>query len=208
MNVFDLVLIGSVLIVLLGVLGLSYALITRRGTLFRHIALAMGLYVGVYAAVLVVVSLTTPQHVVALHEPRCFDDWCLAVESTARVSAIGDTEAAGVFYVVTLTASNHARGVSQRERDAGVYVIDDIGLRHPPSAAGQQALEAIGEAGLPLDTMMAVGGSFSHTAVFDLPPTTMRPALTIRHGPFPSTIIIGDSQSFLHKPTITPLDGP
>jgi hypothetical protein len=52
------------------------------------------------------------------------------------------------------------------------------------------------------------GGSFTYTAVFDLPSGITKPGLVITHGAFPGAIIIGDPQSLLHKPTIVRLSIP
>ncbi len=69
-------------------------------------------------------------------------------------------------------------------------------------------LEAAGRAGQPLNSLVEAGGSFTSTAVFDLPHGTTNLGLVITHGAFPGVIIIGDDQSFLHKPTIVRLASP
>ncbi len=204
-NIFDLVFLLSVLFVLLSLLGLLIALVMRRWAMLRRLALGLAIYVGVYALVLIGSGLLTPQHVMAMHEVRCFDDWCASVEKVERQPAIGDVQAQGVFYVVTVQVTSRARGISQRARGAAVYVLDDQGVRHEPSLQGQQALEMAGLAGLPLTSRVDAGGSFTSITVFDLPSDTEHPALVHTHGTFPGVIIIGYDQSFLHRPTIVPL---
>lgn len=124
MTVFDLVFLLSVLICTVSVVGMVIALFTGRRHLLRSIGFGLAIYLGLYALTFVIVALLSPQEVVALHEPRCFDDWCLAVENVEQTTIIGETAASGNFYLVTVQVSNRGRGRSQRERDVAVYVLD------------------------------------------------------------------------------------
>ena len=36
---------------------------------------------AIYLCVVIAVSLSTPRREIAMGEDRCFDDWCIAVES-------------------------------------------------------------------------------------------------------------------------------
>lgn len=205
MSLSDLFLLFSAALVALGLLGLLFALLTRRWALLRRLALGMALYVGLYAVLLVGVSLLSPQRILRVGEPHCFDDWCVAVEQARAQGVIGTAAANGTFYLVTVRVSNQARGRSQRETGAAVFVLDEAGTRYAPDARGEQALQAAGGAGQPMDSTMAVGGSFLHTAVFDLPAGHRAASAGISHGPFPRAIIIGGDESWLHRPTIVPL---
>ena len=75
-----------------------------------------------------------------------------------------------------------------------------------PSPQGQRALDVAGAGGQDLATMMQPGGSFERTVVFDVPKDTAELALVVTHGLFPGSLIIGDSQSFLHAPTVVKLN--
>jgi hypothetical protein len=208
MGIFDLLLIVTFFAVLLGVLGLLMALVSRRWVLLRGIALGLAIAMGVYVLVLAGVALLSPQRVLAMHQPRCFDDWCASVEGVATRPAIGAAQAEGTFYLVEIKVSSRARGITQRARDAAVTLLDEQGGRYEPSAAGQAALDATGESGARLDSLVKAGGWFTHTAVFDLPAEAARPVLVLTHGAFPGLIVIGDEQSWLHKPTIVRLATP
>jgi hypothetical protein len=208
MGVFDLILIFSVFIVLLSFACLLFALATHRWILFRRILVGLGIYLGLYALALVSVSLLSPQRVLPMHELRCYDDWCASVERVEIQPAIREVQAQGTFFLVTIQVTSKAKRIRQRARDAAVFLLDDQGRRFDPSLEGQQALEIAGLAGQPLYSLVDAGGSFMHTAVFDLPADANQPALVFSHGVFPGVIIIGDSQSFLHKPTIVPLTPP
>jgi hypothetical protein len=208
MGISDLFLIVSFFTVLLGLFGLLVALLTRRWVWLRRIALGLAIYLGIYVLLLAGVSLLSPQKVMALHQPRCFDDWCASVEGVVQQPAIGAVHAQGTFYLVSIQVSSRAKRITQRARDAAIYLLDEQGNRYDPSLEGQQALDAAGLSGPPLDSLVDAGGSFTHTAVFDLPPGADQPALVHTHGAFPGLLVIGDDHSWLHKPTIVRLSPP
>lgn len=208
MTIFDLFLLFSVFVVVLGLAGILLAVVTRRWGMLRRFSWGLVGYLGVYALVLAGVSLLSPQRVLAMHEARCFDDWCLSVERVEKQPVIGAAPAQGDFYLVTLQVSNRARGIRQRANEVSVYLIDERGVRHDPSPEGEQALAEAGLAGRPLTTMMEVGGGFEHTAVFDIPRDITQLDLITDHGAFPGLIIIGSDQSWLHKPTVVHLATP
>lgn len=147
-------------------------------------------------------SLASPQRVLALHQDRCFDDWCLAVERVAHTQVIRGVQARGRFYLVTVLVSSRARGISQRARDAQVYLVDAQGGRYNLAPAAQCALDRSGAGGQPLDTELAPSGTFMRTSAFDIPLHALRVGLVVTHGLFPDVLVIGGQQSFLHKPTI------
>ncbi len=208
MNISDRLFIFTFLLIAFGIVGLLAAVLLRRRRLAKLLATGLVIYAGVYAILLVSVSLLSPQRVLAIHEVRCFDDWCMAVEQVEQRPAIGSVHAQGSFYLVTLQVSSLAKRIRQRELDTAVFLVDERGVRYDPSPAGQQALEAAGQAGLPLNSWLDAGAAFSHTAVFDLPPGVSQPGLVISHSAFPGSLIIGDDQGFLHKPTIMRLSQP
>ena len=208
MRISDLGLIFSFLVMVLGLPGLLLAIAMRKRRFAVRLAGGLAIYAGLYALLLIGVSLLSPQRVMAMHQVRCFDDWCVAVEQVAKVPEIGALHARGSFLLVTVDVFSQAKRIRQRALDAAVYLLDEYGNRFDPSPEGQQALEAAGEAGLPLNSWLEVGALFSHTAVFDLPPDATQPGLVVSHGAFPGLIIIGDDQSFLHKPTIVNLKLP
>jgi len=209
MTIFDLVMLLAVLGCLLALFSLCYFLLRRQWIRARRVLLALGSFLVLYAAVLLSISLLSPQRVLAMGQNRCFDDWCLSVEQVIQQPTVGTAStiatAHGTFYLVTVRVSSQARAISQRESGIQVYLLDAKGQRYNPDPRGQQTLDATGQGGLPLDSRLAPGGSFTRTVVFDLPKSSSHLALAIAHGLFPGIIIIGDDQSFFHKPTIIQL---
>jgi hypothetical protein len=208
MTIFDLILLFSFFVVLFGVIALLIALVTRRRMLARRLGIGLLSYIGLYAVLLVGFSLSTPQRVMEMRQVRCYDDWCAAVEQVRQVPVIGTVQAQGSFYLVTIQVTSQAKRISQRALDAAIYLLDGSGVRYDPSPAGQSALQAAGQAGQPLNSLVDAGGSFTYTAAFDLPPSATQVGLVMTHGAFPGNIVIGDDQSFLHKPTIVRLTTP
>jgi Domain of unknown function (DUF4352) len=209
MTIFDGVLILAVLGCILALGFLCFFLLRRRWMRARRVLLVLFSFLALYAVVLLSVSLLSPQRVLAMHQDRCFDDWCLSVEQVVQQPTVGAAPtivtARGTFYLVTVRVSSQARGITQRALDAQIYLLDARGQRADPDPAGQQALDATGQGGQLLDSELAPGGSFIRTVVFDLPKGSSHLALVITHGLFPDVLVIGSEQSFLHRPTIIQL---
>lgn len=205
MTFTDLVFILAVLACLFTLLALCYFLLRRQWTRVRRTLLALGSFLVIYAIVLVSVALLSPQHVYAMHQNRCFDDWCISAEQVTQQATMGASSTAvsahGMYYVVTVRVSSKARGITQRALDARLYLLDAQGQRYDPDPTAQRALDAAGQSGQPLNSSLTPGSSFTHTVAFDLPKNSSQLALGVTHGLFPGVIIIGDEQSFLHKPT-------
>jgi len=209
MTVFDLLFLITIVIAVTALLRAAYALVRGRRRVAPRILLRLGVFLGVYAAALIAVSVTSAPHVLGLHQPQCFDEWCLTVERVAHRQTIGHAlrgvVARGRFYLVTVQVSNKSKRTSQRAIDAQVYLVATTGRRYDPAPGAQAALDVSGRGGQPLDTEMPPGGAFTRTVVFDLPRTVQPGGLGVIHGLFPTILIIAHPQSFLHKPAILAL---
>jgi hypothetical protein len=209
MTVFDLVFLLAVVGCVLALVALSSFLLRRHWRSARRVALALGSFLMLYAGVLLSVSLLSPQHTFAIHQDRCFDDWCLSVERVVQQRSVGAppmiVAARGEFFLVTVRVSSRARAITQRALDVQVSLLDGSHQRYEPSPRGQLALDAIGGGGQPLSSEVAPGGLFTCTVVFDLPTGSSHLALVVTHGLFPDLFVIGSEQSFLHQPTIIEL---
>jgi hypothetical protein len=185
---------------------IGYLAIRRRFRAAGRVFIRLTVCVAVYMLVLIGFSLFEPQREVPIGTPRCFDDWCLTVEQVARQATIGTTRAAGTFCVVTLRVSSRAKRITQREPDVYLYLIDESGRRIEISPAGQQALAQAGLAGESVSSFVGPGASFVSRVAFDVPDNPRHLGFVkASHGWFPVRLIIGEPQSWLHKPTIVPL---
>jgi hypothetical protein len=171
-----------------------------------------GIAVAVYLGAVVVVSLLSPARVLQVGEDWCFDDWCVAVNGVTLAQSLGSPDhsarAQGVFYVVRLQLSNHARGRPQRASSAAVYLLDGLGHRYGVSSEGQNAFEALEGRAQPLTATVPVGQSVRTVRVFDLPKGAGGVGVTIEHpvGFSPALFVIGDQASLFHRPTVVRLN--
>lgn len=185
---------------------IAYLAIRGRFQAAGRVVIRLMVCVAVYMLVLIGFSLFEPQREVPIGTPRCFDDWCLTVEQSARHATIGTTTAAGTFCVVTLRVSSRAKRITQREPDVYLYLTDESGRRIEISPAGHQALAQVGLAGESVSSFVGPGASFESRVAFDVPPDARHLGFVkASHGWFPVRMIIGDPGSWLHRPTIVPL---
>jgi hypothetical protein len=194
-NVFDLVFILVFLSTAIAVVVMVAALARGRRSQAGRIAARLAVALGLYFVVVLASSLATPQRYVALHETRCSDDWCIAVDSVRRDTASGATA-----YSVVFALSSRARRVAQRERFVVVYLRTDDGRRIDPVPAASD---------LPFDTLLQPGQTIVATRRFAMPLPAHGAGLVIaREGGlrFPGCCIIGDESSFLHKHSMVRLD--
>jgi hypothetical protein len=151
MTIFDLVLLLAVLGCILALFALCYLLLRRQWRRARRISLTLGSFLALYTVVLLSVSLLSQERVLAMHQDRCFDDWCLSVERVVQRPTLGApptiVTARSEFYLVTVHVSSRAKAITQRAPDAQVSLLDASGQRSDPSPAGQQALDATGQEG-------------------------------------------------------------
>ncbi len=180
----------------LGTLAVVLVLLLRRRSQFAAlIARRWGLCCGLYIAAIVVVSLLSSRQVLRAGERRCFDDWCIAVES-ARVIA-NPVRSEVEECSVRMRISSRARGARQREKGVAVYVVDTQGHRYVAAPDSSE---------VPFDTLLGPGESIAVTRRFGIPSAVHGLALIIRHeGFYPGALIIGDEQSLFHKPALLEL---
>ena len=209
MTLFDLLFLILMVFVIAAAVRILYLLIRRRFHPARKTLIRLLLFMAAYMLVLVGFSLAEPRRQIAIGVPQCFDDWCITVENASRQAAIGELRARGNFYVVTVRVSSRAKGRPQRETDVRVYLVDAQGRRFDVSAAGQRQLEQEGQAGMPITSFVAPGGSFESRLAFDVPADARQLSLVKTSWSwFPFRLIIGGPESWLHRPTVVPLQFP
>jgi hypothetical protein len=200
MTILDLVFIAAFFTSVILLIRICWKLFRRNFQRARRAAIQLGVFWALYLTVLLAVSITTPQSVLAMREDRCFDDWCLAVDDCSLARTLGKDH-----YVVGLRVSSRAGRVSQRAPDAAVYLTDTTGVQYYPSPDAQRAYDASHPENKPLSALLGPHDSFPTVRVFDLPLNSTNAGLVVVHGQGPGRFIIGDSQSLLHKRTVTKL---
>jgi hypothetical protein len=179
-------------------------------------AIVLGLVlVSGYAVVLLGVSLTSHEKVLALGERKYFCEIdchiaysIMGVEETSTLgNELHPTSAAGRFVIVHLktwfdpsTISPH-RGNSELSPGARrVVLVDELGHEFGPSAAAQAALAKLRGATTPLSQPLRPGESHVTDVVFDIPSDLRTPRLFIGDNlGFPNRVLIGHEDSYFHK---------
>lgn len=195
MTLFDLLFIVLFLAgVIVLCLAASMALRGRRPRA-RAILRGAGICAGLYLAVIVAVSLLTPQRFIKLGDDQCADDWCIAISTSGR-----NVTPEGTRFEVTFRLSSRARRVAQRERFVAVSLRDSHGARYDPE---------VDPHAIPFDTLLEPLQAITASRRFLVPQTAEIVGLVVERagvGSFPGCCIIGDEGSLLHKPTIVRLD--
>jgi hypothetical protein len=197
MTVFDLFFI----VVFFGSVGtfVSVVIASIRGRRTQAVARLrwLGIFVAAYFAIVVLVSLVSPQRVLNVGDDRCWDDWCIAVTNVH--TTLGNQVASRS---ITFRLSSRAGRVAQRERGLVVYLVDSRGRRFDPVAPDAAAV--------PFDVMLQPRESVNTTRLFETSGDAYDLGLVVRHGAvgyqFPGCCIIGEDASLLHKRTIVHID--
>jgi hypothetical protein len=189
MTVFDLLFLAVVLASLMTLIAVAAAFIRRRRAHALVMLRKFGLCAAAYLAIVAVVGFMSPQRVLNIGDPWCFDDWCLSVEGVSLMP-----KAAQIDYTVSLRIFSRALRVAQRARGAWVYLIDDRGRRYAPEPDAYS---------VPLDVLLQPGETVTTSRRFEVPADARGLGLITGHGGpccFPD-FIIGDEASLFHKRT-------
>lgn len=157
-----------------------------------------------YLGIVSVVAAMTPQRIIPMDQDLCFDEMCFAVVNVQTASQLGSTSPPvrpdGMFYIVTVRASSHARGRAQSER--GLHaLLWSPGQEYRISPAGQRAWDAAHAENVTLTTRLRPGQSVFSDQVFDVGIQTAGLGLVLSNGFTPGYFVIGECPLF-HKPAI------
>lgn len=147
----------------------------------------------VYFALCCATTLLTPRRVLNLHEPQCFDDWCVSLENVIEMR-----DGPNVRHAATIRIFSQAKRISQRENGIAFYIEDDLGHRYAAIPISSDS---------PSNALLQPGESVTLTRGFQLPSNVHAAGFVATHeGGFPiQWFIIGEGQSLFHKEPITHL---
>jgi hypothetical protein len=196
MKATELLLLGLVGWTGIGVLGVGVS--SRRGErerVRRGVAWLVGVWV-VYLFVLMAVSLGQRQRVVAMGEPQCFDEMCFTVTGVEEVPGFLIRDGRRLVRV-SVRVANRGRK-PQSERLIGAYLVD---------AQGRRWQESPGVNGVGLTARVVGGESVVSEPVFKVAADATGLGLVFTHGRRqPGVLVIGDSDSWLHRRTVVELE--
>lgn len=189
MTIFDLLFIAVFFASLAALFTAAVSAIRGRGARALRILRVYAICAAVYLGIVALTSALLPRRILKVGDPRCFDDWCIAVENVIRTPAD-----AAVSYKVTLRVSSRARRVSQREHGVVAYVTDNRGRRYdamPDPAA------------IPFHVLLQPQESIAAERVFEVSAGARELGLVIAHeGGFPIGWFIVGYETWFRKPAI------
>jgi hypothetical protein len=196
MNLRELLLWGVVGWTALGALGVSVSLVRReREKALRGVAWIFGIWV-VYLATVVTVSLVQPQRVVVMGQEQCFEDLCFAVVVVDEVPGFLIRDGSRLVRV-SVRVRNRGRSKTQSDGLMQAYLVDGQGRRWEESA---------GVSGVRLTARVAAGDSVVSEPIFKIASDAKGLGLVFTRGRRqPGLLVIGDSDSWLHRRTVVKL---
>jgi hypothetical protein len=179
-----------------GAAGITISLVRQeRRKAVRHSLWIVGVW-AIYMAVLVGVSLTQPQRVVALGQDQCFEDMCFAVTGVQELPGYLIQDGSRLLRV-SVRISNHSKEKRQSDKRIQAYLIDK---------QGRQWAESTGVSGVRLTTKVAAGDAAMSQPVFKVAGDATGLGLIFTHGQHqPGVFVLGDSDSLFHKKTVVRL---
>ena len=200
MKVQELALLGLVGWTAIGIIGVVISLARgERARVRTGLAWLVGVWV-VYVGVVVAVSLTERQRMVALGQEQCFGEMCFAVTGVDEVPRyLGRNPAADQSRLIRVRVQvrNTARGKAQSERLIRAYLVDGQGRRWD---------ETRGVNGKRLTGQVQAGGEMVSEPVFKVAEDATGLGLVFTRGGWQrGVLVVGDSDSWLHRRTVVPL---
>jgi len=176
-----------------GAAGITISLLRdERAKAVRHSLWIVAVWM-IYMAVLIGVSLTQPQKVVALGQNRCFDEMCFAVTGMQELPGYLIQDGSRLIRV-SVRISNHGKEKRQSEGLIQAYLIDRQGRRWEESTA---------VSGVQLTAKVAAGDSVVSQPVFKVAGDATGLGLIFTRGQRqPGVLVVGDSDSLLHRRTV------
>jgi hypothetical protein len=195
MKATELLLLGLVGWTAIGVIGVGVS--ARRGEqerVRRGVGWLFGVWM-VYLSVVIGVSLGQRQRVVAIGEPQCVDEMCFTVTKVEEVPGFLVRDGRRLVRV-SVQVTNKGRK-AQGDRLIRAYLVDGQGRRWEMS---------LGVNGVQLTARVAGGGSVVSEPVFKVAGDASGLGLVLTHGRWqPGVLVIGDSDSLLHRKTVAAL---
>lgn len=196
MNLRELLLWGLAGWTALGLIGVTVSLARRERSKARSGLAWLGAVWAAYLAVLVGVSVAQPQRMVAIGEQQCFHQMCFAVTKVEEVPGFLIRDGSRLVRV-SVQVSNRGRGDAQTDRLIRASLTD---------AQGRHWEESNGISGVRLRAQVAAGDQVVSEPVFKVASDATGLELVFTHGRLqPGALVIGDPDSWLHRPTVVKL---
>jgi hypothetical protein len=196
MNLRELLLGGVAAWSALGLLGVTASLLRReRAKALRGLAWIAGID-GLYLVVLLGVSMAQPQQVVAMGQEQCFSQMCFTVTRVEEIPGFLIRDGSRLLRI-SVRVRNSAHDAARSDRLIRAYLIDAQGRRWEQSPA---------LSGVRLTTRVAAAEAVISEPVFKVASDATGLELVFTRGPLqPGALVIGDSDSWLHRRAVVRL---
>lgn len=194
---------------ILASLTIGAAIIYRRirGRSAQKLLLTLAGCMIAYAAILIIVSLSSHTRELAVGTDKCFDDWCASVMGAHALPGASHTNGKKIV-AVELRVSNRARGAAFRPSQPRVRLVLPSGEEVNPSASGQHEFEKQSGPQEDIAKRLSAGENFRTTLAFEVPVTTSTAVVQLLEGPaLVMRLLVGDENSFFHKKSVFAIDG-
>lgn len=183
-----------VLVLLAGILSDS----VRRRSVKKKAWLLGGVLAG-YALLWAIGYFTSGDKPVPFNTDVCFDDWCATVEGVDTAATLGmgpnAIRAQGIFLILHVRMSNHARGIAQKPSEPSIHIVDGEGNVWAFSAGGQNALESTDGKQNEIGERLELRESKQTKLVFDIPRREKGLKALIEEGPFITAFLLPEDKS-------------
>jgi hypothetical protein len=195
MRAAELLLLGTAGWTGLGALGVLVSWLRGERLRVRQgVRWLIGVWV-VYLGVLLAVSLGQKQKIVAIGQPQCFNDMCFTVTGVEDVPRFLARDSR-LLVRVSIRVTNRGR-TAQSQSLMKAYLVD---------GQGRQWKESSGVNGVGLTTKVSGGDSVTSEPVFAVAGDATGLGLVLTHGwRQPGLLVIGDSDSLMHRRTVVKL---
>jgi len=170
-----------------------------RGRSVQKKARLLAGIVAAYALVWIISYFTSGDKPVPFNTDVCFDDWCATVEGvdTAGTLGIGANaiRAKGIFLILHVRMSNHARGIAQKPSEPRIHIVDGQGNVWAFSAGGQNALESTEGKQNEIGERLELRASKETKLVFDIPRRVKGLKALIEEGPFITAFLLPEDKA-------------
>jgi len=145
--------------------------------------IAIVVLIGV-SLLLIVAALNRRDEIVGLNQEIQYDDFAFSVLDVRKADTLGSgnsqTNALGVYYIVTVRIANHAKRVDYTFKRGSAILVDDRQREFFLSTSGQAGLETIESR--QCNSPISAGAACVTEVVFDVPKDTRASQLRFSEG--------------------------
>jgi hypothetical protein len=189
--------LAVIILVLVLIAGIISNAIRRRSG--RKKALLLTGIVAAYVLIWVIFYFSSGDKPVPFNTDVCFDDWCATVEGVDTAGTLGmganAIRAQGIFLILHVRMSNHARGIAQKPSEPSIHIVDGEGNVWAFSAGGQNALESTDGKQNEIGERLELRESKQTKLVFDIPRREKGLKALIEEGPFITAFLLPEDKS-------------